>query len=99
MKLISILCLVCVSVMCAREPHWFATWAASPSEPLRDISEMEKAHLVFENQTVRETVRVTVGGRSIRVRLSNVFGKQAIRIGAAHVALRNSDRPLTFNGA
>jgi lysophospholipase L1-like esterase len=51
-------------------------------------------------------VRASIGGRRVRVRLSNAYGTAALQIGAAHVALRDkgadivagSDRPLTFSG-
>jgi hypothetical protein len=67
---------------------------------------MKKATLTFANQTLREIVRVSIGGSLIRVRLSNAYGKEAVEIGAAHVALRRqdsalipgSDRALTFSG-
>ncbi|PWU08788.1 MAG: GDSL family lipase [Terriglobia bacterium] len=51
-------------------------------------------------------VRASLGGRRIRVQLSNAFGTDPLTIGAAHVALRDkqsaivagSDRTLAFNG-
>jgi hypothetical protein len=59
------------------------------------------------NQTLRQIVRVTLGGDRVRVVLSNVFGTTPLSIGAAHIALRQqdaavvpgSDRTLTFAGA
>ena len=67
---------------------------------------MEKAKLTFTNQTIREIVHISIGGSTIRVRLSNTYGKDAVEIGAAHVALRSkasaivsgSDHQLTFGG-
>jgi hypothetical protein len=57
----------------ARSQHhaWIATWAASPTAADADTSE---PLLNVENQTVRERVRVSVGGSQIRLRLSNEFG-------------------------
>ena len=60
----------------------------------------------FENQTVRNIAHVSVGGRRVRVRVSNAFGVMPLRVGAAHVALaaavRRSTsatgRRLTFGG-
>jgi lysophospholipase L1-like esterase len=60
----------------------------------------------FSNQTLRLIVHTTIGGRRLRVHLSNDFGSAPLKISAAHVALRNkesaiaegSDRALTFNG-
>jgi lysophospholipase L1-like esterase len=64
--------------------------------------------IFFENQTLRQIVHTSVAGRSVRVRLSNEFGTEPLRIGEAHVALRagtsgtailpGSDRMLTFGG-
>ena len=58
------------------------------------------------NQTVRMIVRTSIGGRRVRVKLSNAFGSSAVTVGAAHLATRAtesaivpaSDRPLTFAG-
>ncbi len=60
----------------------------------------------FHDQTVRMIVRTSIGGRRVRVELSNAFGAQPLMVGAAHVALREkdsaivaaSDRALAFSG-
>jgi lysophospholipase L1-like esterase len=60
----------------------------------------------FNNQTVRMIVRTSIGGRRVRVQLSNAFGAAALVVGAAHVATRAkeseiapaTDRALTFSG-
>jgi lysophospholipase L1-like esterase len=60
----------------------------------------------LNNQTVRMIVRTSIGGSTIRVRLSNAFGGAAVAIGAAHIArstegsaiLPSSGRTLTFGG-
>src|SRR5262249_7322306 len=62
--------------------------------------------LHFNNQTLRQIVRTTIGGDRLRVVFSNVFGSAPLTIGAAHVALRDkdaaiapkSDRVLLFAG-
>ena len=51
-------------------------------------------------------VNTSIGGRSVRVELANTFGKDPLKIGSAHIALRDhdsaivpaSDRALTFSG-
>src|SRR5262249_24635683 len=70
------------------------------------FGQTEKAPLNFNNQTLRQIVRTSVGGDRLRVVLSNTFGTAPLPIGAARVALRDkgsaivakSDRPLTFGG-
>ncbi len=60
----------------------------------------------FNNQTIRMVVNTSIGGRSVRVELANTFGTDRLKIGSAHIALRDhdsaivpaSDRKLTFSG-
>jgi len=86
--------------------HWVATWGASPAPQLTDESEIRKAHLEFSNQTLREIIHTSIGGGTVRVRLSNLFGKQTLEIGAVHVAVRSNgaeidadtNRVLLFSG-
>jgi hypothetical protein len=67
---------------------------------------MRADKLEFQNQTLREIVHISIGGGTVRVRLSNAYGKDTVEIGAAHVALHSqgagivagSDRALTFGG-
>jgi len=62
--------------------------------------------LQIKNQTLRQIVHVSLGGPRIRVVLSNSLGILPLRVGAAHVALRDagasivagSDHVLTFGG-
>ncbi|MGZ9148249.1 MAG: SGNH/GDSL hydrolase family protein [Candidatus Deferrimicrobiaceae bacterium] len=44
--------------------------------------------MVFENQTLRQIVRTSIGGKKVRVRLTNALGIDNLVIGAAHIALR-----------
>ena len=86
--------------------HWVATWGASPAPQLADDGQMREAKLELQNQTLREIVHTSIGGATLRVRLSNAFAKQEVYVGAAHLALRakgagiipSSDRVLTFSG-
>ena len=85
--------------------HWVVSWGASPSPP-PDAAQIRTEGLAFNNQTLREIVHLSIGGFGVRVRFSNVFGRQSLEIGSAHVALRtsdssilpSSDRALTFGG-
>src|SRR5256712_2621408 len=63
--------------------------------------------VAFSNHTVRMNVRASIGGDTLRVRLSNAYGTGKLLVGAARVGLRDtgpaivkgSDRTLTFGGA
>jgi lysophospholipase L1-like esterase len=88
----------------AQQKNWVATWetglmAARPDahEPLLNI----------EDQTVRERVRISVGGTQLCIRLSNEFGSTPLRVGSVTVAIskdvatvkQGSIRSVTFGGS
>jgi lysophospholipase L1-like esterase len=72
-------------------------WSAAP----------DAAGPAFEQQTIRQVVRTSVGGSRVRIRLSNLFGAEPLRIGPVYVAphargasiVPETMRAVTFNGA
>jgi lysophospholipase L1-like esterase len=82
---------------------WVGTWAAALAPAGGGI-----AGKGFTNQTVRMTVRTSVGGDETRIRLSNAYGTQPLTIGRATLALPVANdtpqiqpatlRELTFDG-
>ncbi len=87
---------------------WIGTWAA-PAQPVwgADFPVPWNLPRNLWNQTVRQIAHVSMGGKQVRVVLTNAFGISPLVIGAAHVALAGpgasiaagSDRVLTFSGA
>ena len=85
--------------------QWIASWASAQQTP-EPQNALPGADLT--DATLRQTVPLSIGGKRLRVRLSNVFGHGPLEIQAAHVALAvapgsprirpGSDRPLTFDG-
>jgi lysophospholipase L1-like esterase len=79
--------------------HWVGTWATAPAP--------SEAGVGFNNHTVRMNPRISIGGDTVRVRVSNAYGHSKLVIGAAYVGIRDkgpaivpgSERKLTFNGA
>jgi len=77
--------------------HWVGTWATAPA-PAEGVA--------LGNQTLRMNARVSIGGKTLRVRLSNAYGVRPLTVGSAHIGLRatgpgivpGSDRTLTFGG-
>jgi lysophospholipase L1-like esterase len=61
----------------------------------------------FADQTVRMIVRASLGGRRVRIELSNMLTAKPLEIGAAHIArhkgggaiMEGTDRVLTFSGS
>src|SRR3954465_13413634 len=72
----------------ADKTHWVVTWGASPA-PQLPVDQMRAAKLEFDNQTLREIVHTSIGSSTVRVRLSNAYGRQEVQIGGAHIALRD----------
>jgi lysophospholipase L1-like esterase len=78
--------------------EWIGTWAASPVPPAPGFGP-PGGPTAFADQTIKQTVRISAGGRRVRVRFTNAYGTKALAIGGASVSL--GDRPpipLTFAG-
>ena len=79
--------------------HWVGTWATSPAP--------SDAGVGFNNHTLRMNPRISIGGDTLRLRLSNAYGTGTLAIGAAYIGIRDkgpaivpgSARKLPFGGA
>jgi lysophospholipase L1-like esterase len=105
-----VLVLTCIQAQQRSQEHWVATWttaeqlARAPAPPPAAAPPVGARG--FNNQTVRMIARTSIGGRRLRVNLSNAFGSEPLAVGAAHIAIRakeseivvGSDRALSFNG-
>jgi lysophospholipase L1-like esterase len=66
---------------------WVPSWTASP-QPIWNSDFVLPVGLpaTLRDQTVRQTVRTSVGGSRVRIVLSNEYGTQVLQIGAASIA-------------
>lgn len=72
----------------ADEGHWQATWSASPQSTWgKEVPLPLGVPMQIGNQTLRQTVKVSLGGQRVRIALSNAYGSQPVAIGGAAVAL------------
>ncbi|KFI07169.1 SGNH/GDSL hydrolase family protein [Massilia sp. BSC265] len=86
--------------------QWVASWGTAQMVP---GAEHELAPSQWRDATLRQVVRVSLGGERLRVRLSNVFGTEPLVLEGASVARSSgpgrssidpaSSRPLRFGGA
>ncbi len=86
------------------EQHWVGTWATGNQTT-------EQANLPpspgLANNTLRQIVRVSIGGSQLRLRLSNEYGTAPVTMSAVHVAKAttgssvdtSTDVALAFNGS
>jgi hypothetical protein len=85
----------------ADAPQWLAAWGTTRES-------VDSYALPPRDTTVRNIVRLTVGGEAVRIRLFNLDPEQSITIAAASVGIRqpgtradiqpHSLRPLSFDG-
>ena len=76
--------LLVLQLRAGAQDTWIATWGASPQPVAPDAN---KPLLNIKDQTVRERVRVSIGGAQIRIRFSNEYGSAPLLIGSATVAV------------
>jgi lysophospholipase L1-like esterase len=105
--LASVLCLAVApaqtrtAAAAAPQATWVGAWAAAPfgGDPWHQIPNLV-------DSTLRQIVRTSMEGRALRIRFTNEFGTEPLRIDAASVALSaggsaiqpGSLRALTFGG-
>ncbi|MBR0552524.1 SGNH/GDSL hydrolase family protein [Stakelama marina] len=87
-------------------PNWVGSWASAQQIPEPHNALPDDA---LNDATLRQVVRLSSGGKTIRVQLSNAFGTQPLVVDGVHVALSaapdsariapGSDRTVTFDGS
>ncbi|KAF2141932.1 uncharacterized protein K452DRAFT_358433 [Aplosporella prunicola CBS 121167] len=89
--------------------HFIATWTASPqlTEPANlpphpfnftnqsTTNDSNSSNTVLFNATLRQTVRLTLSARTLRLRISNAFGTETLRLTRVTIAL---PKPSVSNG-
>ncbi|KDN20920.1 SGNH/GDSL hydrolase family protein [Amycolatopsis rifamycinica] len=86
------------------EISWVRSWGASPQSPDEGLRSLD-SHPPLADVTLRQVVRLSGGGRRVRVRFTNEFGTTPLTIGAARVGFAlpgggvRDERVLTFSGA
>ena len=107
MRLLALVCAIALTASQAEAAgaRWLGSWGASPAPPMSGPG--PRATPSFNNQTIVQVVRLSAGGRRLRIRLTNEYGGHSLAVGAARVALvgpdgailPGSDRAVTFSGA
>lgn len=86
------------------EDGWFATWSAASMSPVSDELPVQG----LKNNTVRQQVKVSIGGDKIKLTFSNEYGDIPLVIDSVHIAKllyagspnidTETDTAVTFNG-
>jgi lysophospholipase L1-like esterase len=99
-----VLSLSCTWNMAAAKDCWISTWVSG--QQLTERRNMPPAP-GLSNNTLRQVVHVTLGGKKLRVQFSNSYGADPVTINVAHIAASKgdssidpaTDKALTFQGA
>jgi lysophospholipase L1-like esterase len=81
---------------------WVTSWSASPQDPVPGTLGMAG----FHDQTVRDIIFPSVGGNTIRLELTNAFGRSPLQVGRVTVAVTSMGagvvpgniHPVSFGG-
>ena len=76
------LLIVANDALAASGPQWITVWAASPQSGLPGGGAPQ-----INGQTIRQRMRVSLGGKQLVVRISNEFGSKPLLVGAASVGV------------
>lgn len=95
-----------ISVTAQAGKHWVATWATA--------EQVAESHnnppLPLAGNSIRQIVQTSISGETVRVKLSNEFGKAAVEIksaeiaialtsGSSHIIDEQTNTPLLFGGS
>ena len=107
--IVTLTIVLCVPSLLAKPEgkKWVGTWASSP---LLDAHAKNAEELLTagtqSGATLREVVHVSMGGETVRVRFSNLYGTSPLVIGAVEIAqtlkgvaiVPGTNKAVTFNG-
>jgi lysophospholipase L1-like esterase len=84
LRLLLLFVLVCsLSPYLSAASHWVGTWGTAPQ--LVEPGNMPPAPGLTDN-SLRQVVRVSIGGKTVRLRLCNAFGKEPVTIRCVQIA-------------
>lgn len=82
-KILLVLLLFIALTIQAQQPHWVGTWACAPQT-------VDKSFMPYNNQmtnrSVRQVVKVSIGGNVIRLQLSNELSSEPVEITSVYIA-------------
>jgi lysophospholipase L1-like esterase len=89
----------------AQSPVWTVSWATSPMAAPTADAKVAGVKVGADGTTFRNLVHLSIGGKAIRVRLSNEYGSKSLTIGEVHAAgsagrgTAAGDHAVTFAGS
>ena len=78
-----ILCFICTYTLQMAAQTWIGTWATAPQTVVKAFMPYNNN---MTNRSVRQIVKVSVGGDVIRLKLSNIYSMQPVEIRSIYIA-------------
>ena len=78
-----ILCFICTYTLQMAAQTWIGTWATAPQTVVKAFMPYNNN---MTNRSVRQIVKVSVGGDVIRLKLSNIYSMQPVVIRSIYIA-------------
>lgn len=82
-KIIALIYLLCAITIQATAQNWVGTWATAPQTVVKSFMPYNNN---MTNRSVRQVVKVSIGGETIRLKLSNIFSTEPVVIRSVYIA-------------
>ena len=82
-RLLVLLMVFCAISTVSSAQNWIGTWATAPQTVVRSFMPYNNC---MTNRSVRQVVKVSIGGNVIRLKLSNIYSMQPVEIRSIYIA-------------
>ena len=82
-RLLVLLMVFCALSTVSSAQNWVGTWATAPQTVVRSFMPYNNC---MTNRSVRQVVKVSIGGDVIRLKLSNIYSMQPVEIRSIYIA-------------
>ena len=82
-RLLVLLIVFCALSTYSLAQNWVGTWATAPQTVVRSFMPYNNC---MTNRSVRQVVKVSIGGNVIRLKLSNIYSMQPVEIRSIYIA-------------
>ena len=82
-RLLVLLMVFCAISTVSSAQNWVGTWATAPQTVVRSFMPYNNC---MTNRSVRQVVKVSIGGDVIRLKLSNIYSMQPVEIRSVYIA-------------
>lgn len=82
-KIVALFIMLCTMAIPATAQSWVGTWATAPQTVVKSFMPYNNN---MSNRSVRQIVKVSIGGETIRLKLSNIYSTEPVEIRSVYIA-------------